>query len=63
MTKECLVILTTPSGQGVAEVHVNSLQQLAAQMPDSVVSYDIQYEANSLRSPVIDDELHDLLSV
>jgi hypothetical protein len=61
MTKECLVILTTSSGQGIAEIHVNSLQQLEAQMPVSVVSYDIQYEGSSLRSAVIDDELHDLL--
>lgn len=61
MTKECLVILTTSSGQRVAEIHVNSLRQLEAQMPGSVVSYDVQYEGNSLRSPVIDAELHDLL--
>lgn len=61
MTKECLVILTTSRGQGIAEIHVNSLRQLEAQMPVSVVSYDIRYEGNSLRSAVIDDELHDLL--
>jgi hypothetical protein len=61
MTKQCLVILTTLSGQAIAEIHVNSLRQLEAQMPVSVVSYDVQYECNSLGSTVIDDELRDLL--
>jgi hypothetical protein len=61
MTKEYLIILTTLSGQGVAEIHVNSLQQLRDQMPATVLAYDIEHEGNSPRSTIIDAELHDLL--
>lgn len=57
-----LITLETAAGRSVAEVHVNTLHQLTAMMPESVVAYDVVDNGMSVHSPVSDSELHDLLA-
>lgn len=61
MTLKCLVILSTCSGQVLAEVLVNSLHQLAVVMPASVVSYEVQNNGQCGYAVVNDSELFDVL--
>lgn len=61
MPKCCLVTLLTPAGEGVAEVHVNSLHQLAVMMPATVTSYHVQDKGDCMRPSISDSELYDLL--
>lgn len=61
MTKNCLLSLSTSTGHGVAEIHVNSLHQLAVLMPASVVCYEVYDNGECPRGLVSDAELYDLL--
>lgn len=61
MTKTCLVTFVTVNGIAVAEVHINSLHQLALLMPASVVSYEVYDNGDCSCGPVIDSELYELL--
>jgi hypothetical protein len=61
MTTNCLLTMTTISGQCCAEVRVNSLHQLALLMPPSVVSYELIDKGLSAHPFVSDQELFDLL--
>ena len=63
MTIKCLIAIDTPDGKGFAEVHANSLHQLAELMPGSVLRYEICHYEEAAQSPVIQDsELFDLLA-
>jgi hypothetical protein len=62
MTFRCLLCIDTPSGQGFAVVHCNSLHQLALIMPGLVISYEVQEMATDPFNPtVLDDELISVL--
>lgn len=61
VTKKCLVTFTIAAGEGVAEVHVNSLHQLAVMMPASVISYAVLDHGDSARGMIDDAQLYDLL--
>lgn len=45
----------------MAEIHVNSLHQLAVLMPASVISYEVYDNGECPRAAVSDGELYDLL--
>lgn len=62
MTFRCLLCIHTPCGQGFAEIHCNSLHQLAILMPGQVISYEVEGIANDPLNPtVVDDELTHVL--
>ena len=61
MTKSCLVTIVTSTGHCVAELHINSLHQLALLMPASVISYEVYDNGESSLGAVSDSELYDLL--
>lgn len=62
MPLNCLITMRTPAGSAVAEIRVNSIEQLARVMPPQVTSYDVRDNGQSPRGPVADTELHDLLT-
>lgn len=61
MSKCCLVELTIPEGNGVTEVCVASLHQLALIMPASVAAYKVIDNGDTFRRAASDDELYEAL--
>lgn len=62
MPVNCLITMWTLAGSVIAEIRVNSIQQLAHVMPSQVISYDVRDNGESPRGPVADAELHDQLT-